>query len=250
MIVAREAKALRLFTQPDHARFAGDLLALWRRDGMPEHPRRDELLLAVREHDNGWREADSAPRLDPADSRPADYRRLPRLPRFEIWRRGIERLAWESQYAALLVIFHALALHRSRTGDDWTGFLAELEDRRAELAATIRADEDTVKGDYAFLALCDRLSLAVCQGEEEHGRIGEYSFSVRGRTLELSPFPLAGATTFQVPSRQIADRAYGSETDLGTALATARWERTAVRVRPAAIESPGPRAEPEDTLIP
>lgn len=44
-----------LTTQTDHAFFSGEVLSLWREDGLPQHPRRGDLLFAAREHDNGWR---------------------------------------------------------------------------------------------------------------------------------------------------------------------------------------------------
>ena len=70
VIVVDKGDLLRVITQPDHARFAAELLSLWRADGLPEHPRREQLLFAVREHDNGWREADAAPWVDPATQKP------------------------------------------------------------------------------------------------------------------------------------------------------------------------------------
>src|SRR5262249_53740757 len=66
-------RELRLVTQPDHAHLSGELLSLWRADGLPAHPRRAETLFAGREHDNGWREADAAPRWDAAAGRPRDF---------------------------------------------------------------------------------------------------------------------------------------------------------------------------------
>ena len=40
MIIAAHEGHLQVVTQNDHAHFAGELLALWRTDGMPDHPRR------------------------------------------------------------------------------------------------------------------------------------------------------------------------------------------------------------------
>ena len=36
MIVVDEGEELRIVTQPDHARFAAELLSLWRSDGLPD----------------------------------------------------------------------------------------------------------------------------------------------------------------------------------------------------------------------
>ena len=105
--------SLLLVTQPDHAHFAGSLLALWTADGLPAHPRRSEILFAGREHDNGWRETDAAPRCDPARHRPHDFLTLSPADRIEIWRRGVHRYSGARPYAALLIHQHAVELHRS-----------------------------------------------------------------------------------------------------------------------------------------
>ena len=77
MIVTRTPSGSRLVTQADHARLAGDILRLVRLPELVEHPRRELLLRAVREHDNGWWEADSAPRLAASGSTALDFRDFP-----------------------------------------------------------------------------------------------------------------------------------------------------------------------------
>src|SRR5262245_63540953 len=54
MIIRADGASLLFITQPYHARLAADLLSHWK--GFADHPRRAALLLAAREHDNGWRE--------------------------------------------------------------------------------------------------------------------------------------------------------------------------------------------------
>src|SRR5262245_59722275 len=93
---------LRLVSQSDHARFAFELLSLWRADDLPRHPRRPELLFAVREHDNGWREIDSAPRVD-ARGAPLDFLHVDDGARREVWDLGTARYAQEHPYATALI---------------------------------------------------------------------------------------------------------------------------------------------------
>jgi len=233
MIVVPEGPSLLLVTQPDHAHFAGEVAALWRADGLPHHPRRAELLFAVREHDNGWREADSAPRCDVGLGRPYDFMTIPRTDRIEIWERGTARFAGEHPYAALLITRHARNLHGDRRGqeewDPFLDFLAELEDG---LVRETYAAEEEIVADYRLLDLGDLLSLAVCNRWrdpfERHGVRGE----LRDGALHLDPFPLAGATTFTVPCRRIPDRPYRGDADLGGELAAARWGEMRVRIAP------------------
>jgi hypothetical protein len=234
MIVVEDGSSLLLVTQPDHARFAAELLALWRADGLPEHPRREQLLQAVREHDNGWQEADSAPRVDPASGRPHDFLSFPLEPRLEVWERGTERFVADEPYVALLVAHHARALHpHERHQPGWAGLLDRLEDSREELEEQAAVSADQVARDYRFLELADALSLAVCnrwsQPVERSGIRGVFE---DGR-LRLDPFPLTGATSFEIPARSIPNRPYVGDADLGGELAAARWKQLKIKVIPA-----------------
>ncbi|HWM92371.1 MAG TPA: DUF3891 family protein [Thermoanaerobaculia bacterium] len=226
---------LLLITQPDHARFAAELLSLWRTDGLPDHPRRAELLFAVREHDNGWRETDAAPHWDAERGRPHDFLSLPRQERMEIWQRGTARFAGEHPYASLLVTRHALQLHRERQEEEWQPFLDYLGELYQGLVEATGAGAEEVEADYRWLDLTDLISLAVCnrwpEPFERHGVRGRFQAGA-DNTLHLDPFPLAGATAFRIPVRRIPGRAYRGDADLGGELAAARWEKLAVRVAP------------------
>jgi len=233
MIVAAEGDRLRLVTQPDHACFSAEILALWRADGLPDHPCRAELLFAIREHDNGWRETDAAPRRDPRNGRPHDFLSLPREERIELWQRGTARYAGEHPYAALLVTRHALQLHRERRGqEEWQPLLDYLDELYRGLAEATGAAAEEIEADYRWLDLADLLSLGVCS--RWTAPFGRHGFQARleSGTLHLDPFPLAGATAFHVACRRIPDRAYQGDADLGGELAVARWEDFPVRLAP------------------
>ena len=267
MIVAPKAGQLLVVTQSDHAHFASELLALWRSGGMPEHPRRRELLFAAREHDNGWAEIDSAPMCHPESGRPRDFMTVSRETRWDIWRRGTRRYIEREPYAALLIVRHAIHLHRSQSSDPaWADLFNEWHDLEAELIETTGAVEEDVASDYRWIELTDLLSLAVCNrwdrrlellgwiaqlealadnespGARPDLRTGSCSVGLgRGASpkaedlgadlLLIDPFPLAGTTTFQVAGRMIPDRRYASDVDLGIELASARWGHHTVQVR-------------------
>ncbi len=231
MIVLRQRDRLRLVTQTDHAAFAAELLSLCRLPGLVDHPRRTELLRALRHHDNGWRELDAAPACDPESGLPYTFLDLPPARRLEIWERGTARHLDDDPYTALLTTHHALTL-LAGAGDsgDRSLLLRRLEEHRRELLVRCDLDAERLAADYRFLDLGDRLSLIVCNGWRRplarHGitaRLGEAE-------LFLSPFPLAGATTFAVPCRWIPARRYAGDADLAVTLAGARWESFAQRV--------------------
>ncbi|HVT59047.1 MAG TPA: DUF3891 family protein [Thermoanaerobaculia bacterium] len=234
MIVFEEGAKLRLVTQPDHAFLAGEILSLWRADGLPENPRRGEIVFAGREHDNGWREADAAPRCDLPSGRPVDFHGMPNREPIEIWERGISRFKEQHPYAALLIARHARQLHRGRAAPagsgPWSEFLRHIEEVERELAEQLGVSGAAVAADYRFIDLADQVSLAACGGWSEPferwGRRGR----LQGWSVILDPLPLAGATTFRVACRRIPRRAYRGDADLGGELAAARWDELIVRL--------------------
>lgn len=233
MIITPRGDKLRLVTQNDHAHFAAEILSLWVTDGLPEHPRRPELLFAAREHDNGWRETDSAPFCDKATGRPHDFMSLPRDERWRIWRRGPRRYARREPYAALLITRHARALHDDRRDEpEWADIFALWRQLEEELMEETETREADLAADYRWIDLTDLFSLAVCAGWTHTVERYGFRMEVRDGSLVVDPFPWAGSTTFRVQCREIPDRKYTSDTDVAMELAMARWGEVEVRVTP------------------
>lgn len=233
MIFVTEDGRLRLVTQPDHAVFAAELLSLFRLPELLDHPRRNDLLRAIRLHDNGWRELDAAPRVNPSSGLPYSFLDLPDHLRLEIWERGTARYAERDPYAALLITEHALSLYRANGGQSgWRELLARLTERRDELLGRCGLTAPGLAAGYRFVELADCLSLAVCAGWSQPFEAQGLTGELRGGALALSPFPLAGATTFDVPCRWIETRRYTGDADLAGTLAEARWSTFPVRVVP------------------
>ncbi len=237
VIVAAVDGGWRCVTQPDHARLSAELLALWRDDPLPDHPHRERLLAATREHDNGWQEEDAAPRRAPGGDRPLGFVEMPPSARREIWRRGIDRWSERDPYVAALIAQHAAHLTAPQ------GDAADVETylrRRDELLEACGVAEAELVADYRWLHLADLASLAVCADWRAPAERWEFEVSWSGTRLSIAPFPFAGATTFAVPARVIPHREYDSDADLATELALARWDALRFQVAPAESPPEGP----------
>lgn len=194
------------------------------------------MLLAAREHDNGWREADAAPRFDPELGRPFDFRYLSIPDRIDIWRRGVRRFANAQPLTALLILRHAAEIHRTyRDHADWKEFGEELEALRHDLGDSSGIEPSAVERDYRFLELADTLSLGACgafdpgdSAQSIHG----YQVEVQLGRIGLEPFPLAGATTLEVAYRLLPSTTFDSAASFSEELATATWRRLPVRIEP------------------
>lgn len=237
MIVASDGERIRVVNQADHARLAASILSLFRLPRLVEHPRRELLLRAVAEHDNGWWESDSAPELDPDTGAPRDFRRFSVAAVTRLLERGVERFADDSPYVAALVATHALReLDASRREGVEDATREQITLRRNELLAAAALSPEELEADAAWLALADELALAAVTGNGSLVTSGGYRASVRQAPdlteLALAPFPLAGATRIGVACREIAPGRSASGAELARRLLTASWREHTVRLAP------------------
>jgi hypothetical protein len=225
MIVRPAGSALILLTQPDHAALAARVMRQWRTNGLPDSPRRSSILLAIAEHDNGWREVDSAPVVEPGANRILDFVSAPDHVRRSVWPRGVARLA-DTPYAAALVAQHAIHIYRRYRADlEWTPFFAEMEaarDQHLDAAAPLSLND--LLADYLFVRMGDLASLTFCNGWTEP-QADEFGHAIRfdGERLVITPDPFAGASVpLEISGREIPNGPFHSPADVYAAFAAAR----------------------------
>lgn len=210
MIVRSTQGVARLITQPDHAALAGRIMERWR--PLAEEPRRGSILLAVAEHDNGWREPDADPTLD-ADGRIADFVHAAREIRQGVWPRGIARLAYDP-WAAALVAQHAITVYdRFRPDPRWTTFFAEMEASRDARVADARGTLDELENDYVYVRLGDLISLTFCTGWEDVQAYARWRVRLEGgQRVIVSPSDLEepelaiGVDAIELPDQPFPSR--------------------------------------------
>jgi Protein of unknown function (DUF3891) len=193
MIIRPNGSSRLAITQPDHAALAAHIVKSWRANGLSESPRRNEILLAIAEHDNGWREVDDRLLVDPATGAIQDFATASGEIRRGVWPRAVARLS-ATPYAAALVAHHAAHVYGRFRGDpDWMYFFDEMEaarDRHLHALGIARAE---LLNDYVFLRIGDLASLMFCTGVT---MAGEFGYSARledGEQLVITPDPFGGA---------------------------------------------------------
>jgi hypothetical protein len=243
VIIRRQKKDLLFITQADHAALAAHIVSHWCADGFPTNPRRDVILLATREHDNGWFEEDETTLVDPSGE-PLDFVAAPIPVKHRIWPRAAARLAKSSPYAGALVARHALTVHGQQRADPvWRGFLDRMARIEADLLkAAVQGDSplndgreedqreqgeqgdqgdsplndrpkgtvpletvplETVPLDYRFVQAGDQLSLVFCNAWTAAFPRPGGRTILKGTTLEIAPDPFEGA---RIPLRVPARR--------------------------------------------
>jgi uncharacterized protein DUF3891 len=219
MIIRADNDSLLFITQPDHARLAAEAISHWRDGGFEDNPRRRSILLAAREHDNGWREEDATTHVD-GDGKPLDFICVPIDVRQRIWPRAVDRLAGEDSYAAALVAQHALSIYSQFEADlAWGSFFETMTTRRSALLETSGDAAPHIGNDYAFVNAADRMSLAFCTGWTQPLESFGRRIILKRNTVEVSPDPFAGARVpLRIIARRLPQRGYASAADLRAAL--------------------------------
>jgi hypothetical protein len=217
MIVRHHEQVLHLITQPDHARLARRVMERW----MPLHDadRRASILLAVEEHDNGWREPDGEPLARP-EGGVYDFIDTPVEIRQAVWPRGVARLAEEDSWAAALVALHAITVYdRYRADPAWTEFFPRMETLRDSLVSASHRTSAQLRHDYAFVRIGDLISLIFCNQWDEPQSFDRWTFRRDGDRVHVSPDPFAGhAIPLAVTAREIPARRYQSDAELRQAM--------------------------------
>jgi|GEM_PF-316167 len=159
-----------LVTQRDHALLARDLALAWGGAGVQPFNLQGGLLAAVTHHDDGWKEADALPTVDPGTGRPRDFLEMPLELALAIWGRSILASREFGPLTGYVVTRHFQSLlerhpHAPRHAAEiaasplgpegpWRGWLAAWQEEDP-LRNTLEKAEQGLK----FLQLFDWLSL-------------------------------------------------------------------------------------------
>jgi len=217
VIVRRVGAGVELVTQPDHAQLARTIMDHC--VPLRSRPRRDAILHAIAEHDNGWSEEDAAPTVNPATGGIADFVTVALRVRHAVWPRGIARLA-DDPWAAALVAQHALTVYDRFRGDSaWRSFFAGIEETRDAWLRVSGRPLDELAADYPFLRLGDLISLAFCTGSTDEQSFGEWNVRLSGTRVAVTPDPFGGATIpVAISAKTIHQQSFGSDDELRGAL--------------------------------
>ena len=218
--------------QPAHAWLSGQLARAW---AEPFEPR-EEICLAVAQHDLGMAEWDAAPTLNPDTGFPHSFLEMPLETHVRLWSRAPELALVQSRWAGLLVSMHGAALYGRRRGEPGVG---EFLDAQAELQADLRASMGVSEEDAARhqrrLAAWDWMSLALCM-DRLPATVEDPALEMRGGgkdTVIVDPWPfVAGAVDLHVEGRHLP-QPFDDEEAMRTALAAADWVTLEFDLRPS-----------------
>jgi hypothetical protein len=217
VIVRAVDAAVLLITQPDHAHLSRAIMAHCA--ALAAHPRRDAILMAVGEHDNGWAEEDASPSVDPVRGQVVDFVNAPASVRQTVWPRGVARLAGEP-WAAALVAQHAITVYgRARPDPAWAPFFERMERERDAMLGACGGSLADLNADYPFVRLGDLISLTFCAGWTDEQRFEQWTVVRNDDVVVVTPDPFSGATIpIAVAARSVRAGSFRSAGELRHAL--------------------------------
>lgn len=239
-----------LISQVDHARLSARLAEHWGAAPFARLEPENEIVAAVRHHDDGWAAWERSPQVDPQRGRPLDFTEMPLDDALAIWRSSIAAAAAIGHLAAWMVSGHFSALLRRSDhlqADSPAGaahkaaeFLAEEDvSRSRHLEAWIAADRrrhnaEAARRALSWLQMFDWLSLWFCCAERtkslEEEPPGSPPLTIRpvgGGRFQCSPWPFdAEELVVESPGCSVPAAQYADATALAAAPSrqvTLRW---------------------------
>jgi Protein of unknown function (DUF3891) len=260
MIVQEQGDHLIVIRQTDHAMLSGFFAREWGNDLFQRAEPFESLRLAAAEHDNGWREWELQPQIDPKTRLPYSFMSIPTETHIELYQRGIERVIKTDRYAGLLVSMHASGLYdraratipgfsakyvKSTETELVNGFLQALKLQQLRLKVDLRADparkelvqEKLLESNARRLEALDRLSLYFCMSAEphdatidnvpvdDHGSEVDWELRPDGtNAVSLGPYPFRREPLqISILARRVPKRLYTGSLDFQTTLARAHY---------------------------
>ena len=217
MILRTTSSTIQLITQPDHAHLARRVMEHC--VPLASRPRREAILHAVGEHDNGWTEEDAAPSIHPATGQVVDFITAPANIRQHVWPRGVSRLSADP-WGAALVAQHAIVIYdRFRSDPEWAAFFAEMERLRGEMLDASELPLEELLRDYPFVRLADLISLSFCTGSTDELRFDDWRVRLSGTRVVVTPDAFDGAEVpIEIGMREIRNQRYDSDAALRVAV--------------------------------
>jgi len=248
MIRRESDEGWTLITQPSHAFLSSRIMDFWGNEDFETIAPRDEVMLAIREHDCGWEETDSAADLNPKNGYPRSFMEMRPESQLEIWSECFEKYAGEYPYACALIALHFSELNeRTISRNPNNKAAVSLREKIREFlrrSLEIRVGDESLNGclpadiqtNLRFLQVGDIISLGLCHGSRSV-TIPGVPINYLGDTVEIAlssedglnyticPNPFSqDSLHFEISGRKLGKKSFGAQEELKEAFHSAGLE--------------------------
>ena len=195
-MIRRECdKGWILITQYDHAVLADSIMADWGNERFFRPEPFDEVLFAVREHDCGWEDWDSSPKINSENGYPANFMEMEPEEQSGIWSSSYKSHSAGHPYASSLIALHFARFNqkiliREPSNSAANNLKREINDFVADNLDTalsgseVNGIPEEVKINLRILQIGDIISLSLCHGWESM-KIADVPLNYIGDKVEL-----------------------------------------------------------------
>ncbi|MFD1707656.1 DUF3891 family protein [Siminovitchia sediminis] len=171
MIVREREKDFVMIEQHHHGDVSGKLLHYWK-ESLWRGDKQESVFYAVHQHDCGWKSADKTPIWNDQQQAPYTFMDFPMPLKTLIYRYGIDEIARENLYAALLCSKHYTHFMEMENSEEAQDFVKKEEIRQRKWFNSLPdSDRNLFHFHFGLLKLFDNLSLFLClnePGKNEH----------------------------------------------------------------------------------
>ena len=189
MIVREQPEGFVLIRQHDHAKLSGQIAEHLLPEWMPTGSDREAAVLAITQHDRGWRYLDENPLWDSESSSPFSFINYPLEPKLSSYRAGLDEAEAMDPYAGLLCSMHYASFQQIRYAEEPEAarFYKEEIHRQERIQSQLSGlDASRVERHFNLLKLCDSLSLYVCLNEPGASEDEEHPWYREGIETEIA----------------------------------------------------------------
>jgi hypothetical protein len=254
MIRREEKEGWILINQHDHAELAGDIMAYWGNDKFTRPEPYEEVIFAIREHDNGWKDWDSSPRINPENRYPMNFMEMDFPDQERIWTSCFKRHAAEHPYASALIALHfrkfnGKVVNKNPNNSRAKTLCSEMNDFISRTLKIKVSDSDSnslpeeVKTNLRLVQIGDVISLALCHGWSSieindvpldyNG--SEETLSITsddGNNFVITPYPFSQPSMrFSIRGRRINQKRFSNDEELRQKLRESPYETLDFSIR-------------------
>jgi hypothetical protein len=236
-----------LINQHDHAELSGEIMKHWDNENFTKPAPYDEVIFAIREHDNGWREWDSSPEVNHANQYPRNFLEMTHKEQTRIWRRCFKRHSHEHPYASVLIALHFGTLNEKSLNKNSDNsypkafhkeiiyFVSNMLRIKASDLSLSSFTKD-VQVNLRFVQVGDIISLALCHGWSSNEITyvplnydnSSTTLSIKsndGKNFTITPYPFSPSSMrFEIQGRRLAQKRFSEDAELRQMLSKSKYE--------------------------
>lgn len=235
-----------LFAQHDHARLAADIMKFWGNSRFASFNPFEEVLFSIQQHDNGWKEWDSNPRVNPYNKYPMNFMEMSLQDQHDIWGKCFNSFSVTHPYASALIALHfrkfnCKSLSRDPENGTSTKMKNEMESFIPLMLNLDQFDKEDdlppdVRINLRFLQIGDIISLTLCHGWESmtlddvpvnynNGQKDVELSSTDGSNYRISPNPFsANGLKFKIRGKKIRQKQFEHDNELREMIESTGYE--------------------------